>query len=157
MEGMLQKVGDVEFVYYKQLGGDMIRLDIFKGDISHLEEYKDYEILEAYKNGDRITHYLKPKPKKEKVETYTDTTGITYKTSSIFVYTDRDGKYRTFSDDTRKHLEHHEKNLLLHKELLEKEINSLNPNQKDIDRYKRWIKDSEKHIEKYKKDLMKGL
>lgn len=156
MEGMKQKVGDVEYTYYKQLGGDMIRCDIFKGDISHLEEYKDYEILDNYLNGDKTTYYIKPKAKKG-IETYTDTTGITYKTSSIFVYTDRDGKYRTFSDDTRKHLEHHEKNLLLHKELLEKEINSLNPNQKYIDRYKIWIKDDEKHIEKYKKDLMKGL
>ena len=156
MEGMRKKVGGVEFIYYKQLGGDMIRLDIFKGDISHLEEYKDYEILDNYLNGDKTTYYIKPKAKKE-IETYTDTTGITYKTSSIFVYTDRDGKYRTFSDDTRRHLEHHERSLTRNKEYLEKEINSLNPNQKDIDRYKRWIKDDEKHIEKYKKDLMKGL
>jgi len=61
---MLQKVGDVEYIFYKQLGGDMIRCDIFKGNISDLEEYKDYEILEFYQNGDRITHYLEPKKAK---------------------------------------------------------------------------------------------
>ena len=156
MEGLVQKVGDIEFIFYNQLGGDMKRVDVFKGyEISDIEEYKEYEIIDSYPNGARTTYYIKPSLKKKEV--YTDTTGVTYKTSSMYVYTDKNGNYRTFSDDTRKHLEHEEKSLSFYKEMLEREINSLNPNQKDIDRYKRWIKDSEKHIEKYKKDLMKGL
>lgn len=152
---MRKKVGDVEYTCYKQLGGDMIRLDIFKGDISDLEEYKDYEILDNYLNGDRTTYYIKPKAKKE-IETYTDTTGITYKTSSIFVYTDRDGNYRTFSDDTRKHLEHEEKSLAFTLECIEK-AEILGAGQNELAMYRRWKADSEKRIEKYKKDLMKGL
>ena len=152
---MRKKVGDVEYTYYKQLGGDMIRLDIFKGDISDLEEYKDYEILDNYLNGDRTTYYIKPKAKKE-IETYTDTTGITYKTSSIFVYTDRDGNYRTFSDDTRKHLEHEEKSLAFTLECIEK-AEILGAGQNELAMYRRWKADSEKRIAKYKKDLMKGL
>lgn len=152
---MRKKVGDVEYTYYKQLGGDMIRLDIFKGDISDLEEYKDYEILDNYLNGDRTTYYIKPKAKKE-IETYTDTTGIAYKTSSIFVYTDRDGNYRTFSDDTKKHLEHEERRLASTLECIEK-AEILGADQNELAMYRRWKADSEKLIAKYKKDLMRGL
>ena len=159
MEGMLKKVGDVEFVYYKQLGGDMIRCDIFKGNISDLEEYKDYEILEFYQNGDRITHYLKPKAKNE-VETYTDTTGVTYKTSSIYVYIDREGNYRTFSDDTKEHLEHNKRALTKWEGMYHQAINSpfevLN-NEKNINFIKKEMDFHKKQIEKYEKDLMKGL
>lgn len=150
---MLQKVGDVEYIFYKQLGGDMIRLDIFKGSISDIGEYKNYSVVDSYSNGDRMTYYIKP----QEVETYTDVTGATYKTSSMYVYTDRNGNYRTFSDDTKRHLEAREKSLIFTKSLLEKEQNRVNPSQKDIDMYKKWIKDDEKLIEKYKKDLMRGV
>ena len=45
---------------------------------------------------------------------------------------------------------------MISKSLLEKEQSKANPNQKDIEMYKRWIKDSEKLVEKFKKDLMRG-
>ena len=155
MEGMLKKVGDVEYTYYKQLGGDMIRCDIFKGyEISDIEEYKEYEIIDSYPNGNRTTYYIKPSLKKKEV--YTDTTGVTYKTSSMYVYTDKNGSYRTFSDDTRKHLEHEEKSLAFTLKLIEK-AEILGEDQHTLSMYRRWKSDSEKRIEKYKKDLMKGL
>ena len=152
VEGKLQKVGDVEYIFYKQLGGDMLRVDICKGDITNIDEYKSYTVVDSYLNGDRITYYIKPQK-----DTYTDTTGVSYKTSSIYVYTDNNGNYRTFSDDTKKHLEAREKSLMISKSLLEKEQSKVNPNQKDIEMYKRWIKDSEKLVEKFKKDLMRGM
>ena len=136
---MRKKVGDVEYTYYKQLGGDMIRLDIFKGDISDLEEYKDYEILDNYLNGDRTTYYIKPHLKKK--DLYTDTTGVTYKTSSMYVYTDENGNYRTFSDDTKKHLEHEEKNLAFTLECIEK-AEILGADQNELAIYRRWKADS---------------
>ena len=49
-------------------------------------------------------------------EHYTDTTGASYKTSSIHVYTDRDGNYRSFSDDTKKHIEHCERSIEMSRE-----------------------------------------
>ena len=54
-------------------------------------------------------------------------------------------------------MEAREKNLIFTKSLLEKEQNRVNPSQKDIDMYKKWIKDDEKLIEKFKKDLMRGM
>ena len=97
MEGILQKVGDVEYIFYKQLGGNMLRVDICNGDITNIDEYKSYTVVDSYLNGDRMTYYIKPLK-----DTYTDTTGVSYKTSSIYVYTDNNGNYRTFSDDTKK-------------------------------------------------------
>ena len=66
MEGIVQKVGDVEYIFYKQLGGDMIRLDVFKGKkISDVKEYKEFDVVDSYHNGDRITYYIKPSSKKK--------------------------------------------------------------------------------------------
>lgn len=155
MEGLVQKVGDVEYIFYKQLGGDMIRLDVFKGKkISDVKEYKEFDVVDSYHNGDRITYYIKPSSKKK--DLYTDTTGITYKTSSMYVYTDENGNYRTFSDDTRKHLEHEEKSLAFTLECIEK-AEMLGADQNELAMYRRWKADSEKIIAKYKKDLMRGL
>jgi len=44
----------------------MKRVDVFKGyKISDIEEYKEYEIIDSYPNGDRTTYYIKPSLKNE--------------------------------------------------------------------------------------------
>ena len=156
MEGVLQTANGVDFVFYNQLGGDMKRVDVFNGyKITDINEYVDFDIVDSCLNGDRTTYYIKPSLKNKKM--YTDTTGVTYKTSSMYVYTDKNGNYRTFSDDTKNHLEKEEKRLSFACNCLEKEQCSPNQNVKNIDMYKRWIKDSKIRIEKLKKDLMKGF
>ena len=155
MEGLIQKVGDIEFIFYNQLGGDMKRVDVFKGyKITDIEEYREFEVIDSYINKDKATYYIKPPLKKK--DAYTDTTGATYKTSSMYVYIDKNGMYRTFSDDTKKHLEYEEKRLFFALECIEKS-EMVGADDKELSMYRRWKSDSEKRIEKYKKDLMKGL
>lgn len=94
-------------------------------------------------------------------EHYTDTTGASYKTSSIHVYTDKDGNYRSFSDDTKKHIERCEKSIERYKEWIEMEQNSPFRTQQEKDKnialYRKWIAMDEKLLERHKKWLMKGL
>ena len=94
-------------------------------------------------------------------EHYTDTTGASYKTSSIHVYTDKDGNYRSFSDDTKKHIEHCERSIEMNKKLIEIEQNSQFRTQQEKDKnialYRKWIVMDEKLLERHKKWLMKGF
>lgn len=140
------------YIFYKEKQGDKIRLDIFNGKkISDINEFKDYNIIDCsdkYNPKDkRTTYYIKPKQ-----EYYTDTLGTTYKTSSICVYIDKNGNYRSFSDDTKNHIECMEKMLILQK----RELKTCS-DEKRIDYYKKQILHSEKMINKYKKELSRGF
>lgn len=54
-------MANVSYVTYNQIGGEMIRLDVIGGFINDVSEYKDYEILDYWNNGDRVTYYIQKK------------------------------------------------------------------------------------------------
>jgi hypothetical protein len=143
------------YIFYKQLCGEKLRLDIFNGKtISDVEEFKNYNIISSsYKynrKSEVTTYYLSPKK-----EYYTDTTGTTYKTTSINILVDKNGDYRSLSDYTKEHLDSYNRWLDREKERL-KEALKLNK-EIDIERCKKNIKGYEKVIIKLKKDLSRGM
>ena len=92
-------------------------------------------------------------------EIYTDSTGITYKKSSIYVYTDKDGKLRSFSDDTKREIKYHEESIETYKEWIDNLLNSPYGEDKSnlVNMYRKWISDSEKRLVKLYKDLQRGF
>lgn len=160
-EGCLQESATgARYIFYKQLGGNMIRLDVFDSKkISDVEEFKNYDIVESSDeyspNSETTKYYLRPKKKEQKY--YTDSVGTTYKTSSMYVFTDNDGNYRTFSDYTKKHIETTQRSLESSKKLLNRALNSpFRDNPKDIDLYKGWVAGYEKRLVKLNKELSRG-
>lgn len=161
-EGYLQEsTTGARYIFYKQLGGNMIRLDVFDSKkISDVEEFKNYDIVESSDeyspNSETTKYYLRPKKKEQKY--YTDSTGTTYKTSSMYVFTDNDGNYRTFSDYTKKHIETTQRSLESSKKLLNRALNSpFGDNTKDIELYRGWVAYDEKMIAKLNKELSRGM
>ncbi|SCJ53498.1 Uncharacterised protein [uncultured Clostridium sp.] len=143
------------YMFFNQLGGEKLRLDIYDGKkISDVEEFKNYNIIscsDKYNPKSKVTtYYLSPKK-----EYYTDTTGVTYRTTSVNVFIDEYGDYRTFSDYTKKHLDSYTKWLDREKERLKKALKL--KNETDIERCQERIKNYEKIIAKYKKDLSRGM
>ena len=92
-------------------------------------------------------------------EIYTDSTGTNYKKSSIHLYTDKDGKLRSFSDDTKKEIKYHEDSIKLYKEWIYRSLNSPYGEDKSnlVNMYRKWISDSEKRLVKLYKDLERGF
>ena len=94
-------------------------------------------------------------------ENYTDITGVTYKNTSAYVYTDREGKLRSFSDDIMKEIKHREDSIDTYKKWIYDKTNSLygidENSQKLINLYKKWIHEDEKRLAKLYKDLQKGI
>lgn len=160
-EGYLQESETgARYIFYKQLGGNMIRLDVFDSKkISDIEEFKNYDIVESsdeYNSNSEVTkYYLLPKKKEQKY--YTDSTGTTYKTTSMYVYTDREGNYRSFADDTKIDIERTQNSLAFWKRKLNEVLNSpLGDNSKDIELYKGWVVGYEKRLVKLNKELSRG-
>lgn len=160
-EGYLQESETgARYIFYKQLGGNMIRLDVFDSKkISDVEEFKNYDIVESSDeyspNSETTKYYLLPKKKEQKY--YTDSTGTTYKTTSMYVYTDREGNYRSFADDTKRDIERIENRLDFWKRRLNEVLNSpLGDNSKDIGLYKGWVVGYEKRLVKLNKELSRG-
>lgn len=160
-EGCLQESSTgARYIFYKQLGGNMIRLDVFDSKkISDVEEFKNYDIVESSDeyspNSETTKYYLLPKKKEQKY--YTDSTGTTYKTTSMYVYTDREGNYRSFADDTKKHIETTQRSLESSKKLLNRALNSpFGDNTKDIELYRGWVAYDEKMLAKLNKELSRG-
>lgn len=161
-EGYLQEsTTGARYIFYKQLGGNMIRLDVFDSKkISDVEEFKNYNIVESsdeYNPNSEITkYYLLPKKKEQKY--YTDSTGTTYKTSSMYVFTDNEGNYRTFSDYTKKHVESTQSNLDFWKKKLNKALNfPFGDQSKEIEFCRGFIEQNEKRLVKLNKDLSRGM
>lgn len=161
-EGYLQEsTTGARYIFYKQLGGNMIRLDVFDSKkISDVEEFKNYDIVESSDeyspNSETTKYYLRPKKKEQKY--YTDSIGTTYKTSSMYVFTDNDGNYRTFSDYTKKHIETTQRSLESSKKMLNRALNSpFVDNTKDIELYRGWIAYDEKMLAKLNKELSRGM
>lgn len=161
-EGIFQKsVTGARYIFYKQIGGNSIRLDVFDSKkISDVEEFKNYDIVECsdeYSPNSEVTKYY-ILPKKGEIKYYTDSTGITYKTSSMYVYTDKKGNYRSFSDDTKYNIERCQRNLKLLKKQLERALKStFGDESKSIELYNKLIVDNEKRLIKLNKELSKGF
>lgn len=146
------------YMFFNQLGGEKLRLDIYNSKkISDVEEFKNYNIIscsDEYNPKSKVTtYYLSPKKKY-----YTDTTGITYKTTSICVYVDRNGDYRSFADDTKRDLDYAKKSLEDFQNKLEKSMKTQDEfNKRNIEFYKKMITHYEKYIVKLKKRLSRGM
>ncbi|WP_195336951.1 hypothetical protein [Paraclostridium bifermentans] len=160
-EGCLQESATgARYIFYKQLGGNMIRLDVFDSKkISDVEEFRNYDIVESSEeyspDSETTKYYLLPKKKEQKY--YTDSTGTTYKTSSMYVYSDMEGNYRSFADDTKRHIETTQMSLESSKKLLNRALNSpFGDNTKDIELYKGWVASSEKRLVNLNKELSRG-
>lgn len=161
-EGCLQESATgARYIFYKQLGGNMIRLDVFDSKkISDVEEFKNYDIVESSDeyspNSETTKYYIRPKKKEQKY--YTDSTGTTYKTSSMYVFTDNNGNYRTFSDYTKKHIESTQSNLDFWKKRLNKALNSpFGDESKEIELCRGFIAHNEKRLVNLNKDLSRGM
>ena len=145
------------YIFFNQLGGEKLRLDIFNGKkIADVEEFKNYNIIscsDKYNPKSKVTtYYLSPKK-----EYYIDTTGITYKTSSIYVYIDRNGDYRSFADDTKKDIDHVIRSIKFYKDMLKRaEKSELECLRADIGYYEKYIEKEEKKLNRLNKILSKG-
>ncbi|MEG0235878.1 MAG: hypothetical protein RSB77_05385 [Bacilli bacterium] len=143
------------YIFYNQLGGEKLRLDIYESKkITDVEEFKNYNIIscsDKYNPKSKVTtYYISPKK-----EYYTDTTGTTYKTTSINVLVDENGDYRSLSDYTKKHLDFYDEMLDRKKKELKKVLKL--KKETDIERCEETIKRYEKTVSKLKKELSRGM
>lgn len=161
-EGIFQKsITGARYIFYKQKGGNQIRLDVFDSKkLSDVEEFENYDIVECsdeYSPNSEVTKYYLL-PKKEEIKYYTDSTGITYKTSSMYVFTDLNGNYRSFSDYTKDDIERVQRDLSFYKKQLERALNStFGDESKSIENYKKIIAKDEKRLIKLNKNLSRGF
>lgn len=145
------------YMFFNQLCGEKLRLDIYNGKkISDVEEFKNYNIIscsDKYNPKSKVTtYYLSPKKKY-----YTDTTGITYKTSSIYVYVDRNGDYRSFADDTKKDIDNVICSIRFYKDRLKRaEKSQLECLRADVGYLKKCIEQEEKELKRLNKILSRG-
>lgn len=161
-EGIFQKsITGARYIFYKQKGGNQIRLDVFDSKkLSDVEEFENYDIVECsdeYSPNSEVTKYYLL-PKKGEIKYYTDSTGITYKTSSMYVFTDLNGNYRSFSDYIKDDIERVQRDLSFYKKQLERALNStFGDESKSIENYKKIIAKDEKRLIKLNKNLSRGF
>jgi len=76
----------------------------------------------------------------------------------MYVFTDLNGNYRSFSDYTKDEIERVQRQLSFHKKQLERALNStFGDESKTIELYKKFIAKDEKRLIKLNKDLSRGF